>query len=242
MDLVRWANQQIDRTAEPRGRTKVIIALAERIGISKPTLHTRLRGETKFSSEEVEKMAEYFGVESPVKGRRAPHFAVTANNVVSLHPPARATSSPDSISYPVLGSVEAGAFREADLLSQTEPRTVQADRSASYPNATPMAWVAHGDSMNEAKIFDGMIVLGVDFQEAGGVLANNMIVVVEQNRGGLIERSVKAVAVFPDRTEFQPRSTNPIHKPIIYRNGNRDDDIEVKVLTVIHGAYVDLLR
>lgn len=236
MDLARWANQQIDRTAEPRGRTKVIIALAERVGISKPTLHTRLRGETKFSTEEVDKMAEYFGVESPVKTKRNDR----TNNVVSLHRPARPSSEVDYILYPVLGAVEAGAFREADMLSQGEPRAVSASRSASYPNATPMAWVVHGDSMNEAKIFDGMIVLGVDFQEAGGVLTNNQIVVVEQNRGGLIERSVKAVAVFPDRTEFQPRSTNQVHKPIIYKNGNRDDDIEVKILTVVHGAYVDL--
>lgn len=236
MDYAKWANQQIDKMKEPRGRTDIVLALAARLGISKPTMYGRLRVETDFSTDEVDKMAEYFGVESPVKGKRG-----LTNNVVSLHPAAPVSNSL-SISYPVLGVVEAGAFREADLLSQVEPRSVGAPRSASHPNATPMAWLAHGDSMDAAHIFDGMTVLGVDYQEAGGVLANNMIVVVEQNRGGLIERSVKAVAIFSDRTEFQPRSTNPVHRPIIYRNGNHDDGIEVKVLTVVHGAYVDLSR
>jgi SOS-response transcriptional repressor LexA len=238
MDYKKWVHQQIGRTAEPRGITKLKASLAKRLGMELPTLHARLRPDgPEFSSDEIEKMAEFFGAESPVKARRAAHPG--GNNVVSLHQPSRGNGDTKTL-YPVLGAVEAGAFREADMLSQVEPRTIEAGKSASYPHANPMAWVAHGDSMDAAKIFDGMIVLGVDFQDAGGVLTNNMIVVVEQNRGGLIERSVKAVAVFPDRTEFQPRSTNSKHKPIIYKNGNRDDDVEVRILTIIHGGYVDL--
>lgn len=244
MDYPKWANQQIDRMAEPRGRTAVIKALCKRLDITKATLYGRLREETEFSPTEIIKMAEFFGVDSPIKGKHSNHtgHAQTLGNVIPLLSGPRA-SFRDWISYPLLGEVKAGAFMESDLLSQVEPREHPGPRYSSYPNATPMAWEAHGDSMNASTpypIFDGTILFGVDFQEAGGTLANDMIVVVEQNRGGLIERSVKAVAIFPDRTEFQPRSTNPIHKPIIYKNGNRDDNVEVRILTVVHGTYNSL--
>lgn len=238
MDYAKWANREIDKITEPRGRTATVEALAERIGMAKVTLYGRLRGETEFTSDEITKAAEFFGVESPpLKGNG--HHRHTAGNVVSLRRPAMPAIL-DWIEYPLLGTVEAGAFREADMHSQVEPRSVPGGRNATYPNATAMAWEAHGDSMNEEGIIDGTVLIGVDFNEAGGVLANGMIVVVEQDRGGLIERSVKKVAVFPDRTEFQPRSTDARHKPIIYKNGNRDDDVSVRILTVVHGFYRSL--
>jgi SOS-response transcriptional repressor LexA len=140
-------------------------------------------------------------------------------------------------SYPVLGVVEAGAFREADLINDVEPRMIEAYHDDVYPNARPMAWEVRGDSMNQLGIVEGMVVLGVDFQQAGGTLQNGTIVVVEQNRGGLIERSLKVVALYNDRTEFQPRSSNAIHKPIIYRNGN-SPDAEVRVLTLVRRGEV----
>lgn len=239
MDYAKWANREIDRMKEPRGRTAVVEALAERLSLAKVTLYVRLRGETEFSPTEVGKMAEFFGVESPIKGKHANGaHAPVASNVVSMNTPSHSRiPGRDSVLYPVVGVVEAGSFREADLLAQVEPYDVPGPRNPIYPNATPMAWVAHGDSMNEEHIFDGTILFGVDFQETGAVLKNESIVVIEQNRGGLIERSVKAAVVFADRTEFQPRSTNPIHKPIIYKKNGHDDDVTVRILTVVHGFY-----
>jgi SOS-response transcriptional repressor LexA len=235
MDYAKWANQEIARMAEPKGRTELKTALAERVGIALSTLHARLRGEGKFNSTEVGKMAEFFGVESPARKRtNGAHPA--SSNVIPLQRPMRIAGR-EVVLYPVLGAVEAGSFREADLLAQVEPYDIPGPQNPNYPNATPMAWIAHGDSMNNEKIFDGSILFGVDFQQTGGVPKNGDIVVVEQNRGGLIERSVKAVAIFPDRTEFQPRSTNPIHKAIVYKNGNHDEDVTVRILTVVHGMY-----
>lgn len=234
MDYAKWANQQIDKIAEPKERVKAVEALAERLGMAKVTLYEYLRGKRKFSTKHLGIIAEYSGVESPVPRRHA--NGAHTNNVVHLpravHIPGRGGAL-----YPVLGDVKAGSFTEADLLAQAEPYDIPGPQNPIYPNATPMAWVARGDSMNNANIFDGSILYGVDFQQTSGVLKNDDIVVVEQNRGGLLERSVKAVAIFPDRTEFQPRSTNPIHKPIIYKNRDHDDDVTVRILTVVHGAY-----
>lgn len=231
---IKWFNDCIGETAEPKEITKIKTEVAERMGIALQTFHVRLRT-GKFSTTELEQAAEYFGKVPPSRGRRG--HAQTLGNVVPMLQGPRTTSQGWTSLYPVLGKVEAGAFREADMLTQVEPYHHPGPRYTSYPNATLMAWEAHGDSMNQEGIFDGTILFGVDFQEAGGTPSNNSIVVVEQNRGGLIERSVKAVAIFPDRTEFQPRSSDPRHKPITYKNGNHDDNVEVRILTVVLGWY-----
>ena len=233
-DRAKWMNQQIDRLKEPRGRTATVEALAERLGIAKVTLYGRLRGETEFTTDEMIKGAEFFGVEPPIKvaGHTRP-----AGNVVPIRPARLPPNFNEWVEYPVLGVVEAGAFRESDMLSQVEPRTFPGERNRTYPNATPMAWEVRGDSLDDMSIIEGTILVGVDFNEAGGVLVNDKIVIVEQDRGGLIERSAKVVAIFPDRIEFQPRSKDPRHKPIVYKNGKTDDDISVRVLTVVHGFY-----
>lgn len=141
------------------------------------------------------------------------------------------------VQYPICGVVEAGSFREVDLVSQVEPASASLPRDSVYPNATPMAWEVRGDSMEQKALIDGTIAYGVNFQETGLPLQNGMIVVVEQNRGGLIERSIKAVAKFGDRIEFQPRTNNPIHRPIVYHNGDSlSSDAEVRVLTLIRGS------
>jgi SOS-response transcriptional repressor LexA len=237
MDYGKWAKREINRIKEPRGSTATVEALAKRLGIAKVTMYGRLRGETEFTTEEIIKAAEFFGVEPPIKNNG--HRVASQGNVVPLRPEAVPVDR-DVVYYPVLGTVEAGAFREHDMLSQVEPRSVPGGKNLSYPNATPMAWEVRGDSMNQEGIIDGTVVIGVDFSETGGGLTNDMIVVVEQDRGGLIERSVKAVAKFPDRIEFQPRSTDPRHKPITYKNGDHNEDISVRILTVVHGFYRSL--
>lgn len=237
-DEIAWANEQIDRISEPKERTKNIRGIAKRIGMSYSTLYQKLRGDgAAFKTQELEGIAEYCGtLYPPTAGEPRPS---PPDNVVRLRPSEAAPApTTNDVTYRVFGRVEAGAFRDADLLSQVEPREFSGPRSLTYPNATPMAWDVSGDSMNEARIFDGSVILGVDFQEAGAVLKNNDVVVVQQSRNGLIERSVKAVAVFPDRTEFQPRSTNPAHKPIVFKNDEADDDVEVKVLSIIHGSFL----
>lgn len=238
MDYGKWLKREMDRISERGGRTKNIAALTKRLKKSLNHYYTYERGDVPLTSDQIEICAEFFGVESPLKKKsneRHDSAVAARNNVVPLRSTLPAPIS-EFTRYPILGVVDAGAFREADTMSQVERREIDGPVNDIYPNAARMAWESRGDSMNEAGILDGAILIGVDFQEAGGILTNGMTVVVQQDRGGLIERSVKAVAVYPDRIEFQPRSTNPIHKPIIYRNGEADNDnlIEVTVLTVVH--------
>jgi SOS-response transcriptional repressor LexA len=226
MDYGKWLKKEMTRISARGQKTKNIEALMKRLKKSTNHYYTYERGEIDLTPKEIAICAEFFGVEPPTKQKPS-----AETNVIPFHPPGVGSKT---IEYPVLGVVDAGAFREADMLAQVDPRTVPGPANTAYPHAAPMAWEARGDSMNEAKIFDGTILLGVDFQQAGAVLTNDMVVVVQQNRGGLIERSVKAVAVYPDRIEFQPRSSNPLHKPFVYENGGDDGVSEVTVLSIIH--------
>jgi SOS-response transcriptional repressor LexA len=224
MDYGKWLDRGLEK-GEPSEKTIRMQELAERLGFSNGTyLYKFINGERELSPKRIAICAEYFGEPAPTNGKKA----------TLAHVPPQEISLPRSgiVEYPVLGVVEAGSFREADLANDVEPRMVAYYQDEIYPNARPMAWEVRGDSMNKMGLVDGTIVFGIDFQQTGGTLQNDMIVVVEQNRGGLIERSIKAVALYADRTEFQPRSHNPIHKPIIYKNG-KSPDAEVRVLTLV---------
>lgn len=223
MDYGKWLDRGLDK-GEPKEKTIRTQNLAERMGFKNGTyLYKFIAGERTLSKKQIAIAAEFFGEPDPTIKPRA-------NGAVA--PP----GDNRFVDYPILGVVEAGAFREADVIDNVEPRTVTLQRDDVYPNATPMAWEVRGDSMNRMGLVDGTIAHGVDFQQAGAQLANGMVVVVEQNRDGLIERSIKSVALFPDRVEFQPRSYNPVHRPIVYRNGHTPNNLEVRVLTLVRGA------
>lgn len=231
MDIGKWLDRGLDK-GEPNEKTIRAQELAERMGYSNGTyLYKFINGERKLSKRRIAIAAEYFGEPDPTS-KKPPPPPTPKSNIVAM-PTARS----DVVPHPICGVVEAGAFREIDLVSQVEPQTVSLPRDEIYPNAAPMAWEVRGDSMEQKALIDGTIAYGVNFQETGLPLQNGMIVVVEQNRGGLIERSIKAVALFGDRVEFQPRSNNPIHRPIVYKNGDSlSSDAEVRVLTLIRGS------
>lgn len=233
MDYGKWLDRGLEK-GEPSEKTIRMQALAERLGFSNGTyLYKFINGERVLSPKRIAICAEYFGEPVPSANNKSAAHKKT----VSDPPPTQRSGPSGLVTYPVLGVVEAGAFREADLINDVEPRTIEAYRDDVYPSAKPMAWEVRGDSMNQLGIVEGMVVLGVDFQQTGGTLQNGTVVVVEQNRGGLIERSLKVVALYNDRTEFQPRSTNPAHKPIVYRNGNTPD-AEVRVLTLVRRGEI----
>lgn len=239
--IAKWANKKIDEIAEPGTRRKVVEDLADRCGRSVGTMYKYLEGIRKWPTKYLEIMAEYFGEDPPggLPGRRnADDKREPPDNVVPFRTPIEGGGEDDGwISYPIVGVTHAGAFREPDELPQPNRPLVKGERDERFPNVTPMAWNCCDDSMNEHEIFVGTTVYGVDFQEAGGILENDMVVVVERKRGRMIERSIKLVAVYPDRIEFQPKSSDPVHKSFIYNDGRSDGDTEVRVLTIVTGTY-----
>jgi SOS-response transcriptional repressor LexA len=149
--------------------------------------------------------------------------------------------SSDTAGIEFAGFVEAGAWREVDELDQRPPRRFARPRDSRYPEARQYIWEVVGDSMDLANIPHGIMVLGVDYQdfcEKYGVLSDGRYVVVEKHENGRQERTIKEVKMFRDRMELHPRSSNPVHKPIVICiNHEVDGDKEVKILAIVSEAF-----
>jgi SOS-response transcriptional repressor LexA len=131
----------------------------------------------------------------------------------------------------VIGSghwVEEGTTSD-DSLSQT----VVIFRDSQFPDAKHLAFQYVGDSMDKAGFLDGDMVVCVDFKESGIELVDGQQVVIERNRAGLIDTSIRIVSVERDKIEFQPCSSNPAHKPIVISSktgkvvGNPNERVDV---------------
>lgn len=148
----------------------------------------------------------------------------------------------------VAGKVEAGTFREVDEFDQSERIEVALPRDELFPNARQLIFDCSGDSMNDLKprpILDGdrLVCIAYDDVEHLVELRSGMIVVVERSRDGghTREWSVKQIELFPDRTEFHPRSTNQKHKPIvIQRDIYADDGVTVQVIALVRRVMNDM--
>lgn len=151
----------------------------------------------------------------------------------------RASRAPGTA--PVVATVEAGAWREVDELDQEDPEWVTVPADDKFPDATQRVFDVSGDSMNDLKphpITPGSRIVAIDYDEIAGrsPLRNDLVVVIQRTRNGGQERelSVKQVAWFDDRIEFQPRSTNPKHKPIVVEHDSWDDNgVEIAVVGLV---------
>lgn len=175
-------------------------------------------------------------------------FGVTPAEIIMEAAPANSDGAREAqestdrvIEIPVVGVVEAGAFREQEDIYQDEPEKISAPADPDFPGARVTAWDVAGDSMNALKprpIFPGDRVIGINFEDLDNQvpLRDGMVVVVEQVRdGGMIrEWSIKQLELYEDRIEFHPRSTNPKHKPIVIRRDLwADDGREVSILAIV---------
>ncbi|WP_404291502.1 helix-turn-helix domain-containing protein [Microvirga sp. RSM25] len=153
---------------------------------------------------------------------------------------------------PIVGDVEAGAFREAPEFEPDEIEYVPDFPDREYPDARRIAFRVRGDSMNDLKprpMLEGDKVVGLDFHDIEGriILRDGMVVVVEQTRDGghTREWSIKQLEIYEDRYEFCPRSTNKRHKPIVVpkkvvHDPSEDDGRHVRILALVRRLVSDV--
>lgn len=202
--------------------------LAKHLGIAHPQITQLLKGNRKLKVHEIPLIADYLGADAP---------KAEARPVVTAMVPIRKS-----------GAVEAGTFREVDEFDQSEPEEMYIEPDRRYPNARRMYFEVLGDSMNDLKptpIFPGAKCICVAYADIAheAQLRDGMIVVVQRTRDGghFREWSVKQIALFEDRVEFLPRSTNPRHKPIVItRDHGSDDGVEVEVIGLVRRIINDL--
>ncbi|KFC62748.1 Helix-turn-helix protein [Devosia sp. LC5] len=213
-------------------------ALADLIGVSRATVNRLANDHSKLKRDRAALMAEHLGVSTEdLMLNRLPWEAKTS-----------ATPEPDGVqrgrslgSAIVVATVEAGAWREVDEFDQSSPEWVAVPPDDKYPDATQDVYNVAGDSMNALQphpITPGSRVVAVRYDEIASrsPLRDGLVVVVQRSRNGGQERelTVKQVAWFDDRIEFQPRSTNPKHKPIVVEHDTWEDNgVEVAIVGLV---------
>lgn len=146
------------------------------------------------------------------------------------------------------GIVEAGTFRSVDILDQSsERKRVAMPYHPHFPIDKQYAYRVQGDSMNAAKIEEGMWVTAIDFEtwlERYKELRDDTPIVAMRTRAGNAEQelAVKVIRFFADRIELQPQSTNPEHKPIILPRSKIENDGLVSIIAVVYWAGWDMMQ
>ena len=203
--------------------------------INKNTLISHENGNRAISKKAAEKYGELFGV-------TAGWILFNTSDEDGSTPPTEVSLSRVGMTAGlVAGRVEAGTFREVDEFDQSERIEVALPRDEIFPNARQLLFDCSGDSMNDLKprpILSGdrLVCIAYDDIAHQVELKSGMVVVVQRERDGghFREWSVKQLELYPDRTEFHPRSTNPKHKPIvIHRDHDADDGVTVQVIGLV---------
>lgn len=139
------------------------------------------------------------------------------------------------ISLPVVGSIAAGAFMDITIKDDTEPEQfVSIAYDGRFPIDQLYALRVTGDSMN-LRYPDGTFVTCVNYAASGQALKNGMAVHIERHEGSLVETTLKIVSFEPGRVVLSPRSSNPVHKPIVMVDEGWRSDVVIK--GIVTGSY-----
>ncbi len=111
----------------------------------------------------------------------------------------------------------AGVWVEPD--SHKDLGDVVTPRDFVYPTAEHHAYCLRGNSMVDAGLFDGDILICIE--PNGDRVVEGKFVVIERERAGLIETSARIVHFFKDRTEYVCAPNSEKYKPVIVRNGGK---------------------
>lgn len=204
--------------------------LARHLGIQPSAVNKIVNGSRKLASHEVAGAAAYFGTATPdAEIHKRPMTGM--------------------VSAPVVGTVEAGTFREVDELGVDDDRAeIVIPSDDRFPNARVLAFDVAGDSMNALlprPILPGDRVSCVAYEDVAHQvpLRDGMVVVVERVRSGghMREWSIKQLEIYDDRYEFHPRSTSSKHKPIvIQRDLEADDGTSVEIIALVRRVVNDI--
>ncbi len=221
-----WLAANLERTGKSQSD------LARHLGIEPGKVNKVLHGTRKLQLHEYEQARVFFGIEDD---EDRPNVDLIIRSKF--------------LSAPVVGKVEAGAFREVDELEDDSERleiVVPADDK--FPSARVTVFDVVGDSMNALAprpILEGDRVVCVAYEDVGRSLPlrDGMVVVVERSRDGghTREWSVKQLEVYEDRVECHPRSHNSRHKPIVIdRDLEADDGVSVRILAIVRRVVNDI--
>lgn len=168
---------------------------SKQIGISKSSINMYERGEREPGLETLERIADYFNVDMD--------YLLGKSDIVNRYAqagfPSNVIPLPNMRQIPLIGTIACGAPILADEHIEDYvdiPRHISAD----------FALLCQGDSMINARIFDGDVVYirqqdTVDNGEIAAVLIDG-------------EATLKRVQLFKDHISLEPE--NPQYRPLVY--------------------------
>lgn len=214
-------------------------AAAKALGVKVPTYISHENGTRDFGDKYARLYARRFRVPLPWLALNEGKMPDLSSEDVA----AALRNAEEGEGLPYGGIVEAGAFRPVDLLDQSSAaRRIKLDPVRKFELARQYAYEVRGDSMNLARIEEGMWLTTIDYHdyvERYGAVRAGTLVVVERTRAQGAERelTVKEVHFYRDHMELVPRSTNLTHKPLIVpRDGGSDNGEEVTIVAVVAQA------
>lgn len=186
-----------DRLKELRKSSELTIReLAEYLGVAKSTINMYERGKREPAFATLEAIADYFNVDmdyllgkSDCKNRYLESLSASPNNIIPM---------PATRELPLLGNIACG---EPILADENLDGTVSCPEHV----AADFALRCKGDSMINARIFDGDIVYirqqpSVDDGQIAAVLIGD-------------EATLKRVRLYSDHISLEPE--NPRYRPIV---------------------------
>lgn len=190
---------------------KSVIGLADALGVSRGTIYKILEAKRRIRADELPKIAAYIGESAPGVSRESSDAAL--------------------VSIPIERTIGVGIWFEDKGAKSYDTITVQ--RDSEFPKARHLAFKWRGDSMDAIYIIDGDILICLAVKD-GTKPIDRQLVVIERNRDGVLEQSLKVVAIYEDRIEYRPMSNDPSYKPVVVHLKGRKNGIEtVKVIGLV---------
>jgi transcriptional regulator with XRE-family HTH domain len=138
----------------------------------------------------------------------------------------------------VIGEVQAGVWRETDVSDEPKHPPLPLGHDPRYQGKRQFALLVQGESMN--KVFaPGTFIVCVAWSEIGRQPREGDIVVVERRRDGMVETTVKRIAIQSRKLVLMPDSTDPRFQNPIELEGSIERD-EIVITALVVGRYEQL--
>lgn len=134
---------------------------------------------------------------------------------------------------PVKGFVRAGSWQES--YRPEGDKILPISKDLRYLGRDQFALEVQGESMNK-QFRPGEYVVCVAW---GGEPIHNEVVVVERNKNGMFEATIKTIKIIShSRVELWPDSTHPDYQtPYILLDGGDEDAEEISIVAKVIGVY-----
>lgn len=192
--------------------------LAERLGTTDATIQRLETGKRQLTQRWAEQIAGVLGVDvTEVFGKILPVSTAGLS---------------------VIGEVQAGVWREIDVVDEPRHPPLPIGPDPRYLEARQFALLVQGESMN--RVFaPGCFIVCVSWTDVARQPREGDIVVVERRRDGMVETTVKRIAVQNRKLVLMPDSTDPRFQNPIELEGSLERD-EIVITALVVGRYEQL--